>query len=40
MNIGTRVFAVSAPTVWNMPHYSVRSVENIAKLQCHLKIPL
>ena len=37
VNIGTRSFAVGAPTLWNMLPSSVKSVENIAKFCCHLK---
>ena len=36
-SIGTRVFAVGAPTLWNMLPSSVKSVENIAKCCRHLK---
>ena len=36
-NMGTRAFAVGAPTLWNMLHSSVKSVENIAKFRRHLK---
>ena len=31
INIGTRDFAVGAPTLWNMLPLSVKSVDNIAK---------
>ena len=31
-SIGTRTFAVSAPSLWNMLSSSVKSVEHIAKL--------
>ena len=36
-NMGTRAFAVGAPTLWNMLPSSVKSVENIAKFRRHLK---
>ena len=32
-NMGTRAFAVGAPTLWNMFPSSVKSVENIAKFR-------
>ena len=35
--MGTRAFAVGAPTLWNMLPSSVKSVENIAKFRRHLK---
>ena len=35
-NMGTRAFAVGAPTLWNMFPSSVKS-ENIAKFRRHLK---
>ena len=31
------MFAVGVPTLWNMLHSSVKSVENIAKFRHHLK---
>ena len=37
-NIGTRLVAVGAPTLWNMLPSSVNSVENIAKFRHHLKM--
>ena len=36
-NIVTRAFVVGAPTLWNMLPSSVKSVENIAEFQHHLK---
>ena len=36
-NMGTRAFAVGAPTLWNMLPSSVKSFENIAKFRRHLK---
>ena len=36
-NMGTRAFAVGAPTLWNMLPSSVKSVENIAKFRRRLK---
>ena len=36
-NMGTRAFAVGAPTLWNMLPSSVKSVEKIAKFRRHLK---
>ena len=35
--VGTRVFAVAAPTLWNSLPVSVRSVGNIATFCLHLK---
>ena len=36
-SIGTGDFAVGAPTLWNVLHSSVKSVENIATFRRHLK---
>ena len=36
-SIGTRAFAVGAPSLWNMLPSSVKSIENIAKFRRHLK---
>ena len=36
-NFGSRAFALSAPTLWNMLLSSVESVEHIAKCRCLLK---
>ncbi len=39
-SIGTRAFAVGAPTLWNMLPSSVKSVANIAKFRRYLKTSL